>query len=625
MSCDLNQLKLSRKTKMNKDVFFPLGGGIAGGSVYSTIGGIGVVGGFGGLGVGITGMTAAGTVIGSAFYGAAKGIEDGDATAFVATGLGAIGGIGASATIGGIGISFGGSTFGIGMLSMTAMGGVFGLGVYGLAKMFSSSRINEPIAETFNRMEDRISYEEAYHQALMELNPIFEELIWYQKFNVLEIEDELEILKGQIRAKKKLDSTWNIHNNFSNFNQNSFEDEFINTEPESLKIELKENFVWKSIQVLRGHTGVINSLAIQDNIVASASEDHTVMLWNLETGKHLFSFFEPSAINSIAINDQIIVAGNQRRNITSWNLQNKTLKHIFSRKSYDSFYRDLYNTECHEGLIFSLVLSNDGKTLFSSSGDQTIRAWNATTGEFKFALTGHTDLVLSLAITSSDRFLISGSADKTIRIWDLNNLSSKPQIITAHENWVTALAITLDEKYLASGSKDETVKLWDLSNLRQVYSLEHDAAVWSVAITPDGSTLASGSLDKTVKLWDLATGINSQTLQASTPVIFSDNSKYLITGNSRNQIVIWQRTSTNNELLIDSEITKQWWIVLGVEQNASTNEIKVAYHDLARQYHPDLNTSKEAEKIMQIINQAYYKAREANRDVDSDYQSFSHA
>lgn len=135
---------------MKKDVFFPVGGGIAGASVYSTIGGIGVVGGFGGLGVGITGMTAAGAVIGSAFYGAAKGIEDGDATAFVATGLGAIGGIGASTIIGGIGVSFGGSAFGIGMCSMASMGGVFGLGVYGLAKMFSSSHTCEPIAETFN-------------------------------------------------------------------------------------------------------------------------------------------------------------------------------------------------------------------------------------------------------------------------------------------------------------------------------------------------------------------------------------------------------------------------------------------------------------------------------------------
>ena len=81
---------------MREEIFIPLGGGIAGASIYSNIGGIGIIGGFGGLGVGLTGMTAAGTVIGSAFYGAVKGIEEGDATAFAATGMGVIGGIGAS-------------------------------------------------------------------------------------------------------------------------------------------------------------------------------------------------------------------------------------------------------------------------------------------------------------------------------------------------------------------------------------------------------------------------------------------------------------------------------------------------------------------------------------------------
>ncbi|MGL5943197.1 MAG: hypothetical protein ACRC2S_23105 [Waterburya sp.] len=92
---------------MKENIIFPLSGGIAGSSVYSTIGGIGIVGGFGGVGIGMTGMTAAGTVLGAAVYGAFQGIEDGDATAFAAIGLGAIGGAGVSATIGGIGVSFG--------------------------------------------------------------------------------------------------------------------------------------------------------------------------------------------------------------------------------------------------------------------------------------------------------------------------------------------------------------------------------------------------------------------------------------------------------------------------------------------------------------------------------------
>ncbi|MBE9166373.1 hypothetical protein IQ238_02095 [Pleurocapsales cyanobacterium LEGE 06147] len=139
--------------------------------------------------------------VGSAVYGAFKGIEHGDATAFAAIGLGALEGAGVSATIGGIGLSFGGSAFGIGMGSMTAMGGIFGLGIYGLAKMFSSSSTSEPIAETFNRMEEIISDEEAYYQAMIDLNPIFAELSWEQKFAELELEEELEILKKQIKAK----------------------------------------------------------------------------------------------------------------------------------------------------------------------------------------------------------------------------------------------------------------------------------------------------------------------------------------------------------------------------------------------------------------------------------------
>src|SRR5690349_19051691 len=48
-----------------------------------------------------------------------------------------------------------------------------------------------------------------------------------------------------------------------------------------------------------------------------------------------------------------------------------------------------------------------------------------------------------------------------------------------------------------------------------------------------------------------------------------------------------------------------YYAVLGLQKNATTEDIKKAYRKLARQYHPDLNPdNKEAHKKFQQINEA---------------------
>lgn len=44
---------------------------------------------------------------------------------------------------------------------------------------------------------------------------------------------------------------------------------------------------------------------------------------------------------------------------------------------------------------------------------------------------------------------------------------------------------------------------------------------------------------------------------------------------------------------------------LHIPQNASADEIRQAYRRLSKQYHPDINPSSDAHRIMQLINQAY--------------------
>ncbi len=98
---------------------------------------MGLVGKFGGIGLGLGTMTGTGMIIGAATYGGLKAITDKDATALGAIGLGTLGGVGVSATVGGIGLSVGGTAFSIGMGSMATAGGIVGLGIYGLTKIFS--------------------------------------------------------------------------------------------------------------------------------------------------------------------------------------------------------------------------------------------------------------------------------------------------------------------------------------------------------------------------------------------------------------------------------------------------------------------------------------------------------
>ncbi|KHG65941.1 molecular chaperone DnaJ [Thermus sp. 2.9] len=50
---------------------------------------------------------------------------------------------------------------------------------------------------------------------------------------------------------------------------------------------------------------------------------------------------------------------------------------------------------------------------------------------------------------------------------------------------------------------------------------------------------------------------------------------------------------------------KDYYAILGVPKNATQEEIKRAYKRLARQYHPDVNKSPEAEERFKEINEAY--------------------
>jgi WD40 repeat protein len=234
------------------------------------------------------------------------------------------------------------------------------------------------------------------------------------------------------------------------------------------------------LQKLEGHNGGVYAVAFSHDgqLLASASGDKTVRLWNPATGEQVQQF------------------------------------------------------EGHSDGVSAVAFSHDGQLLASASNHaETVRLWNPATGEQVQQLEGHSDGVSAVAFSHDGQLLASVSGDKTVRLWNPAT-GEQVQQLEGHSDWVSAVAFSYDGQLLASASDDKTVRLWNPATGEQVQQLkDHSGAIYAVAFSHDGQLLASASGDKTVRLWNPATGEEVETLEgvAVYQLRFSSDSQYLET------------------------------------------------------------------------------------------------
>lgn len=68
---------------------------------------------------------------------------------------------------------------------------------------------------------------------------------------------------------------------------------------------------------------------------------------------------------------------------------------------------------------------------------------------------------------------------------------------------------------------------------------------------------------------------------------------------------------------------RDYYVVLGIPRSASQDDIKKAFRDLARQYHPDVNKAADAEEKFKEINEAYGILSDPEKRAAYDRYGFS--
>jgi WD40 repeat protein len=381
-----------------------------------------------------------------------------------------------------------------------------------------------------------------------------------------------------------------------------------------------------------GHTDELFTAAFSsdEKSVVTISRDKTVRRWDINTGKEIMRSLTDLTINGqtpVSKNAEIIITnsgfmGDEEHDmdVRLWNTQGPKWKQI-ARIPGTNLDNRISQSFSPTGNTIALI-SNDGflcladyksgkilhklekltdmpvysgfspdSKYFLSSSEDSIRIWNASSGQLNTIIKDGT--FTAFTVSSSSRLLAVPSVDGNVKIYDLNggslvqiigkeNLSSqagnlifssddknllidmnngslimweiegKRKLFTVEGG--NPAAFSKDGNYLITSanallgmwaeSLDQVPKIWDARTGRLLSRLEgHAKYVSSTQFSPDGGKIITGSYDRSAKLWDIKNAKLLNRLRGDQLVFntvqFSRDGKYILTSAENQAIKVW--------------------------------------------------------------------------------------
>jgi WD40 repeat protein len=232
-------------------------------------------------------------------------------------------------------------------------------------------------------------------------------------------------------------------------------------------------FNWSLIRTYKNHNQAVLGLEwINENTIASGSDDLTIKIWSIKTGETKLTISTGDIVYSLKLfsNGFHLACGIQSGNINIYDINNN-----------GSLISTLVGHALSYGVNDLILLNND--LLASSSSDRTIRIWNLTTNSTKFILQGHTSNVNGLKLVSSE-ILASGSTDIEIKLWNITN-GKCIRNLTGHTGYIynsIDLFKSNSQTLVSGGYHDRLIKIWNITTGECLRTFSTDSIIYSLAV-----------------------------------------------------------------------------------------------------------------------------------------------
>jgi len=204
---------------------------------------------------------------------------------------------------------------------------------------------------------------------------------------------------------------------------------------------------------LGGHTAALTGIAVaaDGRLVASASEDRTVLVWQWPQATRVASLRHPAEVFAVAIAPRTQAGAGSPYVLLTGGADSRA--RLWSITSGGTVAGPTVLPEGHEGAIRAVAFSSDGKQCATAGEDRKIALWDVASGK---------------------------------RLYWVQMAEAGQE--GAHHGAVTAVHFTPDA-HLVSAGRDNVLKVWKLEEHGAVLVTEHQGRTGDVAaagISPDG-------------------------------------------------------------------------------------------------------------------------------------------